>query len=76
MPETKLSPKPANLDSAQAAAVPISALTALQAVRDHGIVRAGHRVSVSCSGGGGTYAVQPAKTSGHTSPSSTHKSMW
>jgi NADPH:quinone reductase-like Zn-dependent oxidoreductase len=37
----KLAPKPANLSFDQAAAVPVSGLTALQAVRDHGRVQAG-----------------------------------
>ena len=64
-PEAKLAPKPANLSFAQAAAVPISGLTALQAVRDHGKVRTGHRLLViGASGGVGTYAVQIAKTFG------------
>jgi NADPH:quinone reductase-like Zn-dependent oxidoreductase len=34
----KLAPKPSNLTYAQAAAVPVSGLTALQAVRDRGHV--------------------------------------
>ena len=58
----KLAPKPANLTFTQAAAVPVSALTALQAVRDRGHVQAGHRVLVvGASGGVGTFAVQIAK---------------
>lgn len=61
----KLAPKPKNLSFEQAAAAPISALTALQAVRDHGRVQAGHRVLViGASGGVGTYAVQIAKAFG------------
>ena len=43
---TMLAPKPANLTFAQAAAVPVSALTALQAVRDRGRVQAGQQVLV------------------------------
>ena len=39
----KLAPKPANLTFTQAAAVPVSALTALQAVRDRGRVQAGQQ---------------------------------
>ena len=39
----KLAPKPENLTYEQAAAVPVSALTALQAVRDHGQVEPGRR---------------------------------
>jgi NADPH:quinone reductase-like Zn-dependent oxidoreductase len=62
---SRLAPKPANLSFEQAAAVPISALTALQAVRDHGQVRAGQNVLVvGASGGVGTFAVQIAKAFG------------
>jgi NADPH:quinone reductase-like Zn-dependent oxidoreductase len=61
----KLCPKPENLSFGQAAAVPISGLTALQAVRDHGRVRAGQKVLiVGASGGVGTFAVQIAKAYG------------
>ena len=61
----KLARKPANLSFAEAAAVPISALTALQAVRDHGRVEAGQKVLITgASGGVGTFAVQIAKAYG------------
>jgi NADPH:quinone reductase-like Zn-dependent oxidoreductase len=61
----KLAPKPANLTFTQAAAVPVSALTALQAVRDRGHVQAGNRVLIiGASGGVGTFAVQIAKAAG------------
>jgi NADPH:quinone reductase-like Zn-dependent oxidoreductase len=61
----KLAPKPANLSFDEAAAVPISALTALQAVRDHGRVQAGQKVAiVGASGGVGSFAVQIAKAFG------------
>jgi NADPH:quinone reductase-like Zn-dependent oxidoreductase len=61
----KLAPKPANLTFTQAAAVPVSALTALQAVRDRGQVQAGNRVLIiGASGGVGTFAVQIAKAAG------------
>jgi NADPH:quinone reductase-like Zn-dependent oxidoreductase len=58
----KLARKPAGLSFEAAAAVPISGLTALQAVRDHGGVRSGQSVLVlGASGGVGTFAVQIAK---------------
>jgi NADPH:quinone reductase-like Zn-dependent oxidoreductase len=41
-----LGAKPANVSFEQAAAVPVSGLTALQAVRDHGQVRAGQSVLI------------------------------
>jgi NADPH:quinone reductase-like Zn-dependent oxidoreductase len=63
--EDKLAPKPANLTFEQAAAVAISGLTALQALRDHGKVRTGQKVLIiGGSGGVGTYAVQIAKAFG------------
>ena len=43
----KLAPKPSNLTLAQAAAVPVSGLTALQAVRDRGHVQAGQQRHLS-----------------------------
>src|SRR5215204_559669 len=61
----KLAPKPANLSFDQAAAVPVSGTTALQAVRDHGRVRAGDKVLIiGASGGVGSFAVQIAKAAG------------
>jgi NADPH:quinone reductase-like Zn-dependent oxidoreductase len=64
-PETELARMPENLTFVQAAAVPVSGLTALQAVRDHGRVRPGQRVLViGASGGVGTFAVQIAKAFG------------
>jgi NADPH:quinone reductase-like Zn-dependent oxidoreductase len=64
-PEAKLAPKPANLTFEQAAAVPTSALIALQAVRHQGHVQAGQEVLVNGAGGGvGTFAVQLAKADG------------
>ncbi|MFD1824304.1 MULTISPECIES: NAD(P)-dependent alcohol dehydrogenase [Mumia] len=60
-----LVPKPDALSYVQAAALPVSAVTALHAVRDAGRVRSGDRVLViGASGGVGTYAVQIARAFG------------
>lgn len=57
--------KPAGLTHEQAAIVPISGTTALQAVRDSGQVQPGQSVLVIGAGGGvGTFAVQIAKALG------------
>ena len=64
-PEHKLARKPKNLSFARAAAIPVSAGTALQALVDAGRVQAGQSVLVvGASGGVGTYAVQLAKAFG------------
>jgi NADPH:quinone reductase-like Zn-dependent oxidoreductase len=61
----RLAPKPAHLTFEQAAAVPVSGVTALQAVRDKARVVAGEQVLVvGASGGVGTFAVQIAKALG------------
>ncbi|HEV7606450.1 MAG TPA: NAD(P)-dependent alcohol dehydrogenase [Steroidobacteraceae bacterium] len=58
-------PKPASISFEQAAAIPIAAVTALQALRDAGSLKAGEKVLVNgASGGVGTYAVQIAKALG------------
>ena len=57
--------KPASLTFEQAAAVPTSACTALQALRDAGKITAGQRVLIiGASGGVGLFAVQIAKAFG------------
>jgi len=57
--------RPAGLTFEQAASVPAAAVTALQALRDKGRVRPGHKVLVNgASGGVGTFAVQIAKAFG------------
>jgi NADPH:quinone reductase-like Zn-dependent oxidoreductase len=60
-----LARKPANLSFEQAVAIPVSGVTALQAVRDRAKVQAGQRVLIiGASGGVGTFAVQIAKAFG------------
>jgi NADPH:quinone reductase-like Zn-dependent oxidoreductase len=56
---------PSALGYDDAAAVPLAALTALQALRDHGQLEPGHRVLIiGASGGVGTFAVQIANALG------------
>lgn len=63
--EDKLAHKPRNLSFEEAAATPISGLTALQAVRDSGKLQQGQKaLIIGASGGVGTFAVQIAKSSG------------
>jgi len=63
----RLAPKPAALSFEQAAAVPISGVTALESVRDGGRVQAGQQVMViGAAGGIGSFAVQIARASGAT----------
>ena len=60
-----LSFKPTNLTFEQAASLPVAAITALQALRDHGKIQPGQKVLINgASGGVGTFAVQIAKSFG------------
>jgi NADPH:quinone reductase-like Zn-dependent oxidoreductase len=62
---SELAPKPHTLDDVQAAAVPLAALTAWQALVLHAQVSPGQRVLIhGASGGVGTYAVQLAHWTG------------
>lgn len=63
--EDKLALKPSNLTFEQAAAVPVSGMTALRGLSDVGRLQAGQKVLIiGASGGVGSYAVQIAKALG------------
>jgi NADPH:quinone reductase-like Zn-dependent oxidoreductase len=60
-----VAPRPSNLDAAHAAAVPLAALTAYQALFDQGHLKRGQTVLIhGASGGVGHFAVQFAKNAG------------
>ncbi len=62
---SELAPKPRTLDYVQAAAVPLSALTAWQALFDHASLVAGQTVLIhGAAGGVGVFAVQLARLAG------------
>ena len=63
--EEKLVSKPANVSFEQAAATPLAAISALQALRDKGRIQAGQKVLIDgASGGVGSFAVQIARVLG------------
>ncbi|MFI7665252.1 NADP-dependent oxidoreductase [Nocardia sp. NPDC049526] len=64
-PARAFAPKPVNLDHIQAAAIPLAALTAWQALVDTAKLQAGQRILVHAAAGGvGHFAVQIAKARG------------
>jgi NADPH:quinone reductase-like Zn-dependent oxidoreductase len=61
----ELAPKPRSVDHASAAATPLSALTAWQALFDHARITREHRVLIHAAAGGvGSFAVQLARWRG------------
>ena len=61
-PEKALVSKPANISFEEATAIPLAAITALQAIRNKGNIQKGqHVLIVGSSGGVGTFAVQLAR---------------
>jgi len=63
--EDKLATAPESIPLEEAAVIPLAGLTALQALRDHGMLRKGQQVLINgASGGVGTFAVQIAKIMG------------
>jgi NADPH:quinone reductase-like Zn-dependent oxidoreductase len=61
----QLAPKPQGISFEEAAAVPMSGLTALRALRDVAVVQPGQRALITGAGGGiGSFAVQIAKAMG------------
>src|SRR2546430_4711277 len=62
---TELAPKPRTLDHVQAASVPLTALTAWQALFEHARLAAGQTVLIhGAAGGVGVFAVQLARLAG------------
>jgi len=67
IPADRVVAKPAALSHAEAASIPVGALTALQGLRDKGGIQRGHSVLINgASGGVGMFAVQLAQHFGAT----------
>lgn len=64
VPAAKLAPKPSALTFAQAAALPVAAMTALQGLRRNGVGPGDRVLVVGASGGVGSAGVQVAKALG------------
>ena len=63
--EDKIVVKPEGVSFEQAAALPVAGLTALQGLRDKGVLQRGQKVLINGAAGGvGTFAVQIAKSFG------------
>jgi len=75
VPAADLAPAPRTLDPVHAAAVPLSGLTAWQALFRHGRLQAGQRVLVhGAAGGVGSFAVQLARWKGaHIIATASHR---
>jgi NADPH:quinone reductase-like Zn-dependent oxidoreductase len=75
--EDELSLKPAGIGFEDAAALPLAALTALQALRDEGRVKPGQRVLINGgSGGVGVFAIQVARALGaHVTTTSSARNL-
>lgn len=74
-PAADVARKPANLSMAEAAALPLTALTAWQALVERGQVRPGHKVLIHAGAGGvGVMAIQLAKHFGATVATTTGRS--
>lgn len=80
-PENLIVHKPAHISFEEAAALPIAAMTALQALRDKANIQKGQKVLiVGCAGGVGTYAVQlgryfEAEVTGVCSPANVQQTL-